>query len=182
MNRKLPQKITRRLFLSTSSKLALGVAGILAGNTGLFYYGLVQQENRKTTDQELPGNIVKLGELDRLNSIQGFEKVSYKATIQDAWLTTSSQGFVYVTKGQDGEMLILSPVCTHLGCHVEPATELQRKEKKDLFFLCPCHGAQFDIAGNAVGVVLRGLDTYKPIIAGGSVYFDILSPVKPGKA
>lgn len=178
MKRRLPQKLTRRSFLSTSSKLALGVAGILAGNTGLFYYGSVHQENRKRTDQELPGNIVKLGELDRLNSTQGFEKVSYKATIRDSWVTTSSQGFVYVTKDPNGELLILSPICTHLGCQVEPATELQRKEKKDLFFLCPCHGAQFDIAGNAVGVVLRGLDTYKPILAGGSIYVDISSPIK----
>lgn len=33
--------------------------------------------------------------------------------------------------------------------------------------------------GNAVGgVVLQGLDTFKPIIADGSVYIDILSPIK----
>jgi menaquinol-cytochrome c reductase iron-sulfur subunit len=180
MNGRLPKKITRRSFLSTSGKLALGGAGILLGSTGLFYYGAIQEKNRvvqvNAITRELPGNIVKIGELEKLNAIQGFKKVGYTATIQDAWVTNSKQGFVYITKN-DKELFILSPVCTHLGCIVEPVSEAQQLTKKELFFLCPCHGAEFDIVGNAIGVVPQGLDTYKPIITGGNVYIDISSPI-----
>ncbi|BBH22050.1 hypothetical protein Back11_33950 [Paenibacillus baekrokdamisoli] len=181
MNGRLPKKITRRAFLSTSAKLAFGIAGILLGSSGLFYYGAIQQKKREarmTRTSELPGNIVKIGEMEALKALQGFEKVAYSATIQDAWVTNSVQGFVYVTKSHTGELLILSPSCTHLGCTVEPATEAQRMKKKELFFLCPCHGAEFDKVGDAVGVVVQGLDTYKPITAGGNVYIDIALPIK----
>lgn len=180
MNGHLPRKITRRSFLSSSGKLALGVAGVLLGSTGLFYYGAVHEKKRaeqaNAAPREIPGKFVKIGDFKKLNAITGFEKVNYNATIQDAWIKTSKQGFVYVTKGDNGELFILSPACTHLGCSVDPATEAQRMRKKELFFLCPCHGAEFDKAGNAVGVVTQGLDTYKPIIIGGNVYIDISSP------
>ncbi|MGM0882954.1 MAG: ubiquinol-cytochrome c reductase iron-sulfur subunit [Bacillota bacterium] len=180
MNGRLPHKITRRSFLNSSGKLALGVAGILMGSTGLFYYGAVHEKKRgeqaNESAQEIPGKFVKIGEFEKLNAITGFEKVNYNATIQDAWIKTSKQGFVYVTKEDNGALFILSPACTHLGCSVEPATEAQRNRKKEIFFLCPCHGAEFDKLGDAVGVVTQGLDTYKPIIIGSDVYIDISSP------
>ncbi|TDF89717.1 ubiquinol-cytochrome c reductase iron-sulfur subunit [Paenibacillus piri] len=180
MNGHLPRKITRRSFLSTSGKLALGAAGVLLGSTGLFYYGAIHEKKRagqaNATVRDIPEKFVKIGEFKKLNAITGFEKVNYKATIQDAWIKTSKQGFVYVTKGDNGELFILSPACTHLGCSVEPAAEMQRIRKRELFFLCPCHGAEFDKVGNAVGVVTQGLDTYKPVIFGADVYIDISSP------
>ncbi|SFL59023.1 menaquinol-cytochrome c reductase iron-sulfur subunit [Paenibacillus sp. 1_12] len=164
--------------MSTSCKLALGAAGVLAGSTGLFYYGAVQQSKRRGESAlELPGNIIKLGEFNQLNAISSVEKVDYEATIRDGWVTKSNKGFVFVTKDADGKLLVISPVCTHLGCYVEQASEAQQSAKKNLFFLCPCHGAEFDVKGNAIGVVLRGLDTYKPVIVNSSVYIDILSPV-----
>lgn len=179
MQGRLPRKITRRKFLNTASKWVIGTTGILAGNTTLFYYGAVQQEKEnKQSATEIPGHIVKLGEFDRLNAIMSVEKVDYEATIKDGWVEKSSKGFVYITKGPEGNLLIISSVCTHLGCDVLPATIEQRSTKKDLFFLCPCHGAEFDKQGNAVRVVLKGLDTYKPIIARGSIYIDIMSPIK----
>ncbi|MGO4273726.1 ubiquinol-cytochrome c reductase iron-sulfur subunit [Paenibacillus sp. TAF58] len=179
MQGRLPSKITRRKFLNTASKWVIGTTGILAGNTALFVYGADQQDKaNKQTITEIPGHIVKLGEFDRLNAIMNVEKVIYEATFQDGWVKKTSKGFVYVTKGSKGDLLIISSVCTHLGCDVLPATIEQRSAKKDLFFLCPCHGAEFDKQGSAVGVVLKGLDTYQPIIADGSVYIDMMSPIK----
>lgn len=179
MQGRLPRKITRRKFLNTASKWVIGTTGILAGNTALFIYGAVQQDKAsKQSIAEIPGHIVKLGEFDRLNAITNVEKVIYEATIQDGWVEQTSKGFVYITKGLEGELRIISSVCTHLGCNVLPATIEQQNTKKDLFFLCPCHGAEFDNQGNAVRLELKGLDTYQPIIAGGSVYMDMMSPIK----
>jgi menaquinol-cytochrome c reductase iron-sulfur subunit len=176
MNESFPKKISRRSFLSTSGKLALGATGILAGSAGLFYYGAVTREEKP--QQERPGNIVELGLLSQLKAIKDVEKVSYEGTIQDAWVTKAANGFVYVRSDSNGELHIISPICTHLGCSIDPVPETQRGGTKGLFFLCPCHGAEFDISGNAVGVVLQGLDTYKPIISDSSVYIDILDPIK----
>jgi menaquinol-cytochrome c reductase iron-sulfur subunit len=175
----LPQKISRRKFLSTTGKVALGATGILAGSTALFYFGSVQQHKRvKASSLEIPESVVKLGEFDRFRTMKGVEKIDYEAVIRDAWVTKPVKGFVYVAKGEAGELIVFSPECTHLGCTINPSSETEKKTRSDLLFSCPCHGAQFDKKGNEIRLHLRPLDTYLPVIAGGSVYIDISSPIK----
>jgi menaquinol-cytochrome c reductase iron-sulfur subunit len=166
------------MFLSTPIKLSLGVTGFLAGSSGLFYYGAVKQRGQIT--KERPGNIVELGDTNQLTTIQGIKKVSYEAIIQDAWVSKTIQGFVYLTTDESGKLLILSPVCTHLGCTLKPATEMESTSTKDVFFRCPCHGAEFNFKGNGIGNGrgLPNLDSFEPIIVNNIVYFDILSPKK----
>ncbi|MDR6551639.1 Rieske 2Fe-2S domain-containing protein [Paenibacillus qinlingensis] len=179
MTARLPRKITRRSFLSSSSKVVLGVSGLILGNTALFYYGVAHgQKQEDPTTKEIPSSFVKIGEVERLKALTGFERVYYTATIVDAWVKTPKQGFVYVTKDERGALVILSPACTHLGCTVEPATEAQRSRKRELFFWCPCHGAEFDIVGNDVFMGLPRLETYEPYIIEGHVYVDIATPMK----
>ncbi|CAH1222025.1 hypothetical protein PAECIP111891_05277 [Paenibacillus allorhizoplanae] len=175
----LPRKITRRAFLSTSSKVVLGVSGVLLGDTALFYYGAVHGKKQdEPATREIPSSFVKVGAIEQLHAMTGYEKIFYTATIEDAWVKTPKQGFVYVTKDERGALVILSPACTHLGCSVEPATEAQRSRKKELFFWCPCHGAEFDIVGTSVGMVLPELERYKPLLIEGNVYVDISTPEK----
>jgi menaquinol-cytochrome c reductase iron-sulfur subunit len=180
MHQRLPRKITRRSFLSLSVKLALGSTGILLGFTGLFYYGSVQKQKRtQQANLKPPGNIVNLGEFERLTALQGVERVDYEATINDAWVSKPTKGFVYVTKDNNGDLLVLSSLCTHLGCNILPASNEHRPVKsKDSFFQCPCHGAEFDIKGNCVFLGLRGLDTFRPIVVGRNVYIDISLPIE----
>ncbi|SEB83422.1 Rieske 2Fe-2S domain-containing protein [Paenibacillus sp. GP183] len=174
-----PQKISRRKFLSTSGRVALGAVGILAGSTGLFYYGSLQQHKRVMANPaEIPESVVKLGELDWFQTIKGVEKIDYEAVIRDAWVTKPTKGFVYVTKDEAGELIVFSPECTHLGCTINPSSETEKKTRSDLLFSCPCHGAQFDTKGNEIRLHLRPLDIYRPIIAGGNVYIDISAPIK----
>ncbi|QHT60838.1 Rieske 2Fe-2S domain-containing protein [Paenibacillus lycopersici] len=178
MDRKMPDHITRRAFLGTAAKVALGAAGLVGGSAGLFYYGAVK--HRKVGSDALPPNIVRLGEVADLKLLQGVAKVAYEAEYIDAWYTKPVKGFVYVTVGAQGQLLIMSPACSHLGCDVVPASEAQQGGNKDMYFWCPCHGAGFDSEGGAVVVVDRGLDTYEPIISGGSVFFDVMKPI-PGE-
>ncbi|QYR19333.1 Rieske 2Fe-2S domain-containing protein [Paenibacillus sp. sptzw28] len=110
--------------------------------------------------------------------MEGVKKVHYQAVIQDAWVTKPINSFVYVKNDTKSGVHIMSPSCTHLGCEIEPAPEAERGAVNGLFFRCPCHGAEFDIKGNAVKAVSQGLDTFEPIIIHNSVYIDILSPIK----
>lgn len=41
-------------------------------------------------------------------------------------------------------LVVLSPVCTHMGCNVGFNEETRR-------FECPCHGGKYDAAGRVVG-------------------------------
>ncbi|MFK7693921.1 ubiquinol-cytochrome c reductase iron-sulfur subunit [Paenibacillus sp. HJGM_3] len=177
MNERLPQRLTRRTFLQTSGKLALGAAGLLAGSSGLFVYGALHDETRAA---ELPGNFVRLGSVEELSVREGFVRVSYTANYKDAWVDKSESGTVYVTIEENGSLLILSSVCTHLGCTIEPVPEAEWNEDGEaLYFRCPCHLAEFSRRGNSIRKFgIPGLDTYKPYIAGGDVYINILAPIR----
>jgi menaquinol-cytochrome c reductase iron-sulfur subunit len=151
----------------------------LAGSAGLFYYGSLQQHERvKASSVEIPESVVNLGEFNQFLTIKGVVKIDYEAVIRDAWVTKPVKGFVYVAKDEAGELIVFSPECTHLGCAINPSSETEKKTRSDMLFSCPCHGAQFDTKGNEIRLHLRPLDTYQPIIAGGSVYIDISAPIQ----
>lgn len=57
--------------------------------------------------------------------------------IKDAWLEQDLEGFVYVNV-EDENLLIMSPICTHLGCTASHAEATKQEDGK--FFYCPCHG------------------------------------------
>jgi menaquinol-cytochrome c reductase iron-sulfur subunit len=176
---RLPQRISRRTFFSTTGKVALGAAGILAGSTCLFYYGSLQLHKRvKASSAKIQESFVNLGNSDRLRTSKGVEKIVYEAVIRDAWVKKPVKGFVYVGKDEAGELIVFSPECTHLGCTINPSSETEKKTRSDMLFSCPCHGAQFDKKGNEIRLHLRPLDTYQPVIACGSVYIDISAPIK----
>ncbi|GAB6988175.1 QcrA and Rieske domain-containing protein [Paenibacillus pini] len=177
MSRRFPNKITRRLFLGTSGKIALGAVGIVAGLTSFLYYGAIRQQGGIPSKKE--DNLIELGDLNQFKVINGVNRIGYNTTIGDGISKKNVKGFIYVTSNADRDLSIMSSVCSHLGCDVLPAPETERRMTDGLFFRCPCHGAEFDFKGNAIGgVVLVGLETFQPIIAGGKLLIDILSPIK----
>ena len=72
-------------------------------------------------------------------------KVPITATRRDAWTTTRGVtiGAVYVLRGEDNGIQVLSSMCPHLGCAVSVA---------EAGFRCPCHGATFASNGTRTGV------------------------------
>ncbi len=71
----------------------------------------------------------------------------------DGWRKAVSEKAVYVAKGTQGQLLVFTSICPHLGCTVP-----WNKEKNQ--FVCPCHGATFAADGTRVsGPSLRGMDT-----------------------
>lgn len=81
----------------------------------------------------------------------------------DGWRKAISEKAVYVTKDQQGRLLVLSSICPHLGCTVP-----WNKEKNQ--FICPCHGGTFTADGARVsGPSLRGMDTLESSIQDGQL-------------
>ena len=70
-------------------------------------------------------------------------KVNYVFQAKDGWVETNKKRSVYVTDQGDGNFVVFSRVCSHLGCLV------RWDEGEDQFF-CPCHGGVFDSMGNVV--------------------------------
>ena len=79
----------------------------------------------------------------------------------DGWRKAVSEKAVYVAKGTQGQLLVLTSICPHLGCTVP-----WNKEKNQ--FVCPCHGATFAADGTRVsGPSLRGMDTLETSVQDG---------------
>ena len=85
---------------------------------------------------------VDLGIVDLLKGSR-YKKINYTFNAKDGWVETNKKRSVYVTDQGAGNFVVFSRVCSHLGCLV------RWDEGKDQF-LCPCHGAVFDKAGNVV--------------------------------
>lgn len=81
---------------------------------------------------------VSLGPADQFGDER--REVIYSYPHQDGWYTANVTKRVVVGKEGDG-YLVLSTVCTHLGCGVNWMAE----EKK---FFCPCHSGEFNADGS----------------------------------
>ena len=160
----------RREFLGKSLKasagwlavsvLPLGLAGCSSGEAG-------------EVDTETMAN---LGSLSELETGEFPKVVPYQVTIQDAWTEQKREGVVYVNKDEEtGSLLIMSPVCTHLGC-MTGETEADLKED-NVYFYCPCHGGQYNEFGvNIGGPPPRPLDIFRIFLHDGNVYISVLNP------
>ena len=62
---------------------------------------------------------------------------------RDGWSKTLSEKAVYVTRDGDGRLMVLSPVCGHLGCSISWNDEERN-------FVCPCHAGLFTATGSFI--------------------------------
>ena len=122
--------------------------------------------------------MASLGPLSELEKGDFPKKVFYKTTVQDAWVEQEMKGFLYINKNkEDNSLLIMSPICTHLGCAAGNA-EASMKENEGVEFYCPCHGGKYDEQGiNVGGPPPRSLDVFESFIEDKNVCIAILSPM-----
>lgn len=179
LEEKIPNKITRRKFLSDSGKIVIGLVGAGMLSSAAFVYGGINNP-KPASDQK--DTLVELGTKSDLDQIKETIKIDYNTSVQDGWVEQKVSGFVYVTKDKNSNLLIISPMCTHLGCTVPFASEDQKQSNTDLAFLCPCHQGEYDEIGiNIGGPPPRPLDIFRPIIREGKVSIDVFSPIKRSK-
>jgi Rieske Fe-S protein len=71
-------------------------------------------------------------------------------------IVDSDDGKVAAYRHQDGRVVAVSAICTHLGCHVA----FNRAERT---WDCPCHGSRFTIDGEVLeGPALDDLASFEP--------------------
>lgn len=85
-----------------------------------------------------------VGNIDEFHNLDAPVKKLVTIEQRDGWRKTVTEKPVYVVKNAQGELIVLSAVCTHLGCSV-PWVD---KEKK---FICPCHLGTFSAEGKLLG-------------------------------
>ncbi|MCL6598325.1 MAG: ubiquinol-cytochrome c reductase iron-sulfur subunit [Alicyclobacillus macrosporangiidus] len=77
--------------------------------------------------------------------------VKFTEHIDDAWNSQDKPNDVYVIKYQN-RLMIMSHVCTHLGCHVDGSEEngqsvAPKYGNGQYWFRCPCHDSVYNIYG-----------------------------------
>jgi len=102
-----------------------------------------------------------VGSVDEFQNLDAPVKKLVTIEQRDGWRKIALQKPVYVSKDAQGQVIVLSAVCTHLGCTV-PWVE---KEKK---FICPCHLGNFSADGKLLGgPPPRDMDRLETKVEGG---------------
>jgi menaquinol-cytochrome c reductase iron-sulfur subunit len=105
----------------------------------------------------------EVGKLDEFQNLTSPIQKLVTIEQRDGWRKTIKQQPVYVTKDPQGAIIVLSAVCTHLGCSVR-WVDAQNK------FVCPCHGGMFSGDGKLLGgPPPRGLDQLETKIEDGTL-------------
>jgi menaquinol-cytochrome c reductase iron-sulfur subunit len=77
--------------------------------------------------------------------------VEFKVHVKDGWVESNVKMSAWLIKDQKGEILAMSPICTHLGCAVNGNVDASGNPKPaddgKWWFHCPCHGGRYDIYG-----------------------------------
>lgn len=103
------------------------------------------------------------GPLDKLevNRPKEFEVVR---SVSSGWMTTNSVRSIWAFRSPEGEIIVYSPICPHLGCGYRWEDDKQR-------FFCPCHNSVFDLSGRVIaGPAPRPLDTLPAKIEQGQLF------------
>lgn len=133
---KQPPKLDRREALTAIG--VWSVVGVMAATLGVpgirFFVGSSLEPEAE--------HWVEAGPVEEL-SPSTFQAVRYRFRSKDAWREVERKGLLYVRSREDGSILALSAVCTHLGC-------LVRWREADQIFACPCHVGIYDAEGNVV--------------------------------
>ncbi|MBR7553245.1 ubiquinol-cytochrome c reductase iron-sulfur subunit [Allobacillus sp. GCM10007491] len=145
MSNKKNNQVSRRQFLNYTLTGVGGFMGaaLIAPMVGFAVDPLLKGEKS--------GDFVYVLDVDEITETP--QKVSFQVDQTDGWYESKVEKNAFVFYDSNGDILALSPVCTHLGCTVDWATE-----KEDEFF-CPCHDGRY----NAEGENIAGTPPTEPL-------------------
>jgi menaquinol-cytochrome c reductase iron-sulfur subunit len=148
--------VSRRDFMKTA---IVGIGGVIGAAIGLpaiaYVIGPALQQN--TSEWIRLGSAAKV----ELNMPTLFKTTIEKQT---GWINAQEEFSVYVLTTNGQEFVVMSNVCTHLGCRVRWIPE------QDGFF-CPCHNGVFSKDGNVVsGPPPRALDRFEVKVEDGTLF------------
>lgn len=146
------------------------------GGTGAFMVGMpLASMLRFSVDPILQpktkGDWVKVVEVDKVTEEP--TSFSFQKHQVDGWVESDPEFSAWISKGKDGKIFALSPICKHLGCTINWNTDPANFPNE---YICPCHDAHYTPDGKNLTVAPTPLDEYSVKIENGFVY---LGPVKP---
>lgn len=154
------QSMTRRQFLGYT----------LGGVGGFLGAGMLVPMVRFAIDPALQGagesDFIKIGSVDQFGSDP--IEVKFQVKQIDGWYSSNETLVAWVQKMDNGQILALSPICTHLGCTV---TWEGSPDHPGQFF-CPCHFGLYEKNGkNVPGTPpLKPLPQYTTKVENGILY------------
>lgn len=128
--------VSRRELLSTMSFWGATLAAMGAVGFPAARFAVGKSLDTRTS------HWVAIGPADKLPT-EGFKRIVYEFRDKDAWRDVTTEGLIYARATAGGEVLVLSAVCTHLGCNV-------RWREDESRFVCPCHAGVYDADGKVV--------------------------------
>lgn len=149
-------EINRRSFFGKIIAAISGLIGLGLGIPLLGYAVLPTLRKREEPWSEV-------GPLDLIETHRPKELEVVRSS-SSGWMKTNTVRSIWAHKKTDGEIVVFSPICTHLGCGY-------RWSDPDRQFLCPCHNSVFDLEGNVLaGPAPRPLDTLPTKIEGDRLF------------
>ncbi|WP_202079985.1 ubiquinol-cytochrome c reductase iron-sulfur subunit [Caldalkalibacillus salinus] len=145
------QGVSRRQFLNYT---LMGVGGFLVAGT-------VAPMLRFAIDPLLQvgqeKDMVAVGDISEFGSEP--TRREFQLRVNDGWTEYDVDQTAWISVNEDGEVLALSPICTHLGC----AVMWEGNENEPNRYFCPCHNGLYERDGvNVPGTPpTRPLDTYE---------------------
>ena len=97
-------------------------------------------------------------------------EVTFSRLQVDGWYSSDTSFVALISRGADGTVFALSPVCKHLGCTVTWNTKAEFPNQ----YFCPCHDARYTSDGKHLAVADAPLDEYDIRLENGYVYLGTL--------
>ena len=159
------ERVGRRGVLKAAVGMTIGLVGLVLGLPLIDYlvgpaFGTKKRE------------YVRVGQVQRL-PLGEPKQLTFPQSTNDAYISEVALRNVWAIRTSASEVVVFSPVCTHLGCRFDWDPQSRR-------FQCPCHGSVFGPDGTVLsGPAPRPLDTLPTKIQNGELMVE-WERFKPG--
>lgn len=126
-----PKDISRRQFLNYA---LMGTGGFLAAMPLVPMLRFAVDPLLQSTEA---GEMTEIGPIDEFGPTPKMKE--FTVATKDAWYETETTHTAWIYKQEDGSIMAMSGICTHLGCNVSWASN----ENYPNQFFCPCHGGRY---------------------------------------
>jgi len=148
MDKTSANRVSRRDFIKV---VTIGVGSMIGFAVGLPAIGYLLSPAMREQERE---TWIPLGPFEQIPiGIPTF--LSFTRQEVNGWEKKTMSYGVFAIRKDAANVIVLSNICTHLGCHVSWHRDLQH-------YVSPCHNGHFDIVGtNISGPPPRPLDEFK---------------------
>jgi menaquinol-cytochrome c reductase iron-sulfur subunit len=139
----------RRRFLELLTEFLMGLLALVVAFPAVAYF-LAPLRKKSGVGGSEPG-FQDVGPIADLPSGE-WRLVSLEVVQADGWKKSRVRHAIWVQKKADGNLVVLSSICPHLGCPVNWHPDQSQ-------FFCPCHGGVFNPDGRQIsGPPPRAMD------------------------